>query len=102
MLWATQDLRYWEKRAYVPTDDPESAFPDTRSLQLRTHAVTPDRSARSGDVALQTVPFHQAIERRAIDAGPARGLRQIAAGVGDHASQKLAVELRQQTIARVV
>src|ERR1041385_3043051 len=102
MLSGTAYLSWLWGCRYVFAMLRESVIPDTVTLQLRTQAVTRDRRPRSRHLALQSVPLHQAIERRAIDARAPRRFRQIAAGMRNDARQELPVELGEQPVARVV
>jgi len=49
MLTSIYDLKYWWEGAYEANAGLETAFPDTRTLQLRTYAVTPDPPPGLGD-----------------------------------------------------
>src|SRR5439155_14936700 len=59
-------------------------------------------SVGSGLVALEPVPFHQAVKRGAVDARAPRGLRQVAAGLRDRARQELPIELLEEPIPGIV
>src|SRR3989441_3800083 len=76
--------------------------PFPRGSRLQTCGEFAALSARSGLVALEPVPVHQAVKRGAVDARAPRGLRQVAAGLGDRARQELPIELLEEPTPGIV
>src|SRR6266566_164000 len=83
----------WNRASWVLTP--------TQGLHI-TGKLYGRRRRGSRPVALQLVPFHQAVKRGAINARAPRGLRQVAAGLRDRARQELPIELLEELIPGIV